>query len=86
LIAILFFFHIQAVPWLVHLSAKILNGDPIVNEILDPDHGNPFFNNDPVTSRKSGKKQQPPRFVRAMLYEVSRRFFSFDFFKVIWFC
>jgi hypothetical protein len=72
------FYHIQAVPWLVHLSAKILNGDPIVNEILDPDHGNPFFNsNINIGSKKSGKKKLPPRFVRAMLYEVSLFAISF---------
>jgi hypothetical protein len=65
----------QYCPWIVHLSEKILNGDPIANDLLDPSHGNPFYNNTVAVvnneEKKKEKKQQTPRFIRAMLYEVS---------------
>jgi hypothetical protein len=64
-------FYDQRCPWIVHLAAKILKGDPLVNDLLDPDHGNPFFSRPKAPFEKKGKKQNPPEFVRAMLYEVN---------------
>lgn len=50
--------------WLVHLADKIVSGDLIANELLDPSTGNPFFNS-------SKEEKRIPTFVRAVLYEVS---------------
>jgi hypothetical protein len=76
--SLLLFFGVffQYCPWIVHLSEKILNGDPIANDLLDPSHGNPFNYNITVAVVKNGEEKQEkppqtPRFIRAMLYEVS---------------
>jgi hypothetical protein len=53
-----------------------------VNDLLDPDHGNPFFSRAKAPFEKKAKKQNPPEFVRAMLYEVILGFFFF-FFSIV---
>jgi hypothetical protein len=46
------------------LAQKLLAGDPITNQLLAWDQGNPFYNGTTTSSI-----QQKPTFVRAVLYE-----------------
>lgn len=59
-----------------------MEGDLIVNQLLDSQHGNPFYNSslDSIADkdRAPKKKHLAPRFVRAMLYEYRYSSLSMD--------
>lgn len=54
----------QQCSWIVNLANKILEGDILVNSLFDPVNGNPFYHS------SNASNYIPPRYIRAVLYEV----------------